>query len=77
MHPSRLKVARAKDGSCAEHVCMRLCCEPSEDYAVHSPSAVAIHWQVERNNGRAAMMGITGMMVHNALGVDSLFPIVQ
>ena len=56
---------------------MRLCCEPSEDYAVHSPSAVAIHWQVERNNGRAAMMGITGMMVHNALGVDSLFPIVQ
>mmetsp|Transcript_35198 Transcript_35198/g.92285 ORF Transcript_35198/g.92285 Transcript_35198/m.92285 type:complete len:198 (+) Transcript_35198:47-640(+) len=31
----------------------------------------------ERNNGRAAMMGITGMMVHNALGVDSLFPIVQ
>ena len=26
----------------------------------------------ERNNGRAAMMGITGMIVHNALGVDSL-----
>ena len=33
--------------------------------------------QVERNNGRAAMMGITGMMIHNALGVDALFPIVQ
>ena len=31
----------------------------------------------ERNNGRAAMMGITGMIVHNALGVDSLFPIVS
>jgi len=31
----------------------------------------------ERNNGRAAMMGITGMMVHNALGVDALFPIVS
>merc|ERR1712216_999849 len=31
----------------------------------------------ERNNGRAAMMGITGMMIHNALGVDALFPIVQ
>merc|ERR1719174_1957679 len=30
-----------------------------------------------RNNGRAAMMGITGMMVHNALGVDALFPLVQ
>ena len=33
--------------------------------------------QAERNNGRAAMMGITGMVIHNALGVDSLFPIVQ
>ena len=33
--------------------------------------------QAERNNGRAAMMGIIGMMVHNALGVDALFPIVQ
>ena len=31
----------------------------------------------ERNNGRAAMMGITGMIVHNMLGVDSLFPIVS
>ena len=27
---------------------------------------------VERNNGRAAMMGITGMMIHNLVGVDSL-----
>jgi hypothetical protein len=33
--------------------------------------------QAERNNGRAAMMGITGMVIHTALGVDSLFPIVQ
>ena len=32
---------------------------------------------IELNNGRAAMMGITGMCVHNALGVDALFPIVQ
>ena len=31
----------------------------------------------ERNNGRAAMMGILGMVTHNALGVDALFPIVQ
>eukprot|EP00967_Tisochrysis_lutea_P067076 scaffold87565_cov31-Tisochrysis_lutea.AAC.2 len=31
---------------------------------------------IERNNGRAAMMGILGMMTHNALGVDALFPIV-
>ena len=27
---------------------------------------------MERNNGRAAMMGITGMMIHNLVGVDSL-----
>lgn len=33
--------------------------------------------QAERNNGRAAMMGILGMVTHNALGVDALFPIVQ
>jgi len=33
--------------------------------------------QAERNNGRAAMMGIIGMMTHNALGVDALFPLVQ
>ena len=32
---------------------------------------------IELNNGRAAMMGILGMVTHNALGVDSLFPIVQ
>jgi hypothetical protein len=29
---------------------------------------------VERQNGRAAMLGITGMMIHEALGVDALYP---
>jgi len=29
---------------------------------------------IELNNGRAAMMGITGMMVHEALGVSPFFP---
>ena len=33
--------------------------------------------QAERNNGRAAMMGITGCVVHEALGVHPFFPIVQ
>jgi len=29
---------------------------------------------VERQNGRAAMLGITGMMIHEGLGVDALYP---
>jgi len=29
---------------------------------------------VERQNGRAAMMGMTGCLVHELLGVDALFP---
>jgi len=41
------------------------------------PEVKKFKLNAERNNGRAAMMGITGMMVHNALGVDSLFPIVS
>jgi len=41
------------------------------------PEVKTFKLNAERNNGRAAMMGITGMMIHNALGVDSLFPIVQ
>ena len=40
-------------------------------------SSFLLFMQAERNNGRAAMMGIIGMMVHNALGVDALFPIVE
>merc|ERR1712070_969347 len=35
-----------------------------------TPEGKQFKLNVERNNGRAAMMGITGMMVHNALGVD-------
>jgi len=41
------------------------------------PEVKKFKLNAERNNGRAAMMGITGMMIHNALGVDALFPIVQ
>merc|ERR1719238_1750496 len=41
------------------------------------PEVKKFKLNAERNNGRAAMMGITGMMLHNALGVDALFPIVQ
>ena len=45
--------------------------------SAHLVCRVRAYSQAERNNGRAAMMGITGMVIHNALGVDSLFPIVQ
>ena len=45
--------------------------------AVARSRSLSLSSQAERNNGRVAMMGITGMMVHNALGVDALFPIVQ
>merc|ERR1719231_2162134 len=41
------------------------------------PEVKKFKLNAERNNGRAAMMGITGMMIHNALGVDALFPIVS
>ena len=30
--------------------------------------------KVERQNGRAAMLGITGCLVHELLGVDALYP---
>jgi hypothetical protein len=33
--------------------------------------------QPERNNGRAAMFGIIGMISHAALGQDALFPIIS
>ena len=30
--------------------------------------------QAERNNGRAAMLGVTGCLWHELLGVDALYP---
>jgi len=39
------------------------------------PEEKAYKLNVERQNGRAAMMGITGCLVHELLGVDALFPI--
>jgi len=41
------------------------------------PEVKKFKLNAERNNGRAAMFGIIGMISHSALGVDSLFPIVQ
>ena len=39
------------------------------------PEVRAYKLNVERQNGRAAMMGITGCLVHELLGVDALYPI--
>jgi len=38
------------------------------------PETKAYKLNVERQNGRAAMMGITGCLVHELLGVDALYP---
>ena len=39
-----------------------------------NPAEKAFKLNVERNNGRAAMMGITGCLIHELLGVDALYP---
>jgi len=38
------------------------------------PEERAFKLNAERNNGRAAMLGVTGCLIHELLGVDALFP---
>ena len=38
------------------------------------PEVKTFKLNAERNNGRAAMLGVTGCLVHELLGVDALYP---
>ena len=38
------------------------------------PEAKTFKLNVERQNGRAAMLGITGCLAHELVGVDALYP---
>jgi hypothetical protein len=38
------------------------------------PEERAFKLNAERNNGRAAMLGVTGCLIHELLGVDPLYP---
>ena len=38
------------------------------------PEVKTFKLNAERQNGRAAMLGITGCLIHELLGVDALYP---
>jgi light-harvesting complex I chlorophyll a/b binding protein 1 len=50
---------------------------PIEWVRYDDPEVKTFKLNAERNNGRAAMFGIIGMISHTALGEDALFPIIS
>jgi len=50
---------------------------PIEWVRYSDPETKTFKLNAERNNGRAAMFGILGMISHTALGQDALFPIIS
>merc|ERR1712146_769538 len=50
---------------------------PIEWVRYDDPEGKAFKLNAERNNGRAAMLGMLGMISHAALGQDALFPIIS
>jgi len=43
-------------------------------YRYSDPAEKAFKLNAERNNGRAAMLGVTGCLLHELVGVDALYP---
>jgi len=50
---------------------------PTDWVRYDDPEVKTFKLNAERNNGRAAMFGIIGMISHTALGQDALFPIIS
>jgi len=53
------------------HACWR---EPARRLLYTRAEVKTFKLNAERQNGRAAMMGITGCLLHELLGVDALYP---
>merc|ERR1719331_1200499 len=60
--------------SWAQIICLCGVLESGAWVPYDDPEARTFKLNVERQNGRAAMLGITGIILHELLGVDGLYP---